>query len=282
MKAPAPPGSLAGPGRFGVRPNIGFAKCEKTAILERPQLFCGRYFFTPSTYRMDTREEKQYAMTTVLVQFIADHTAAIGASAVAAAEAADIAPAYERVKAAVGTAPLSTKPTTRRAQDARTNLLNGLAALLGPLSSVATKTNDTTLLARTTIGRNHLRDMKPEQLRDVALALLDAADARAADLAPYALTAPVLARLRDLHTAFAGTVRGTSVLIDQRSQSNESATDLLRALMQQVYELDKPMEVFRVLNQPLYDGYQRARRVGSTGGGGGGGATPPADTPPAQ
>jgi hypothetical protein len=34
-----------------------------------------------------------------------------------------------------------------------------------------------------------------------------------------------------------------------------------------VYELDKPMEVFRFLNPTLYAGYKRARRVGSTGGG---------------
>ena len=224
---------------------------------------------------MDAREEKQYAMTTVLVQFIADNAAAIGASAVAAAEAADIAPAYALVKAAVGTAPLSTKPSTAQAATARTALLAALPALLGPLRSVATKAGDTTLLAHATLSAGQLQKMKPEELRDVSKALFDAADARTKDLVPYALTAPVLAQLRALHTAFAGTVGGTAVLIDQRSQGHQSAEDLLGALMQQVYELDKPMDVFRFLNLPLYRGYKRARRVGKAGGKGKGGTTPP-------
>ena len=76
----------------------------------------------------------------------------------------------------------------------------------------------------------------------------------------------VLDQLRARQTVFATTVRGTSALIDQRSQGNQSTSDLLRVLMQQVYELDKPMEVFRVLNPALHSAYKRARRVGSTGG----------------
>ncbi|WP_035557470.1 hypothetical protein [Hymenobacter sp. IS2118] len=214
---------------------------------------------------MDAREDKQYAMTTVLVAFIAENAAAIGASEVAAAEAADIAPAYQRLTTAVGAAPLNTKPTTEQATTARAALLGALPALLGPLRSIATKTADTALLARATLSKGQLRKMKPEELRDVSKALFDAADAQAAALLPYALTAPVLAQLRALHAAFAATVRSTSVLIDQRSQGNETTSELLRALMQQVYELDKPMEVFRLLNPALFGGYQRARRVGSAG-----------------
>ncbi len=227
---------------------------------------------------MDAREEKQYAMTTVLVKFIADNTPAIGASTVAATEADDIAPAYARLTAAVGTAPLSTLTSTAQALTARTSLLAALPALLGPLRSVATKAQDTTLLAHATLSAGQLRSMKPEELRDVSRDLFDAADARVKDLAPYALTAPVLARLRALHTAFAGTVRGTASLIDQRSQGNQSASDLLRDLMQQVYELDKPMEVFRFLDPALHKAYKRARRVGKTGGGKG--KSPASGTPP--
>jgi len=229
---------------------------------------------------MDAREDNQYAMTTVLVKFIADNTAAIGASAVAAAEAADVAPAYQRLTAAVGTAPLSTLATTRQATDARLDLLAGLPALLGPLRSIATKTNDTALLARATLSSSQLRKMKPEELRDVSKSLFDDADGHAAALVPYALTAAVLANLRQLQTAFAATVRGTSVLIDQRSGGNQSATDLLRELMQQVYELDKPMDVFRFLNKPLYRAYKKARRVGKVGGGGSAGPAAGPATPP--
>ncbi|WP_210513763.1 hypothetical protein [Hymenobacter terricola] len=223
---------------------------------------------------MDAREEKQYAMTTVLVKFVADNAEAIGASEVAAAEAADIAPAYQLLTTAVGTAPLSTAAVTQRAADLRAELLDVLPAVLGPLRSIATKTNDTPLLARATLSSTQLRNMKPEELRDVAAGLFHDADAHAKALAPYGLSVPTLALLRGKQTAFAATVRGTSSLIDQRSEGNQSASDLLLVLMQQVYELDKPMAVFRFLNKPLYRAYKKARRVGSTGGGQGSAAGP--------
>ena len=114
-------------------------------------------------------------MTTVLVKFIVDNAAAIGASEVAAAEAADVAPAYERLTAAVGAAPLSI--ATQQATDARAALLAVLPAPLGPLRSIATKTADTALLSRATLSATQLRKMKPEELRDVATALFDDADA---------------------------------------------------------------------------------------------------------
>ena len=206
-------------------------------------------------------------MTTVLVQFLADNTVAIGASPVAATEAADIAPAYARLQTAVGQAPLSTTANTRRATDARTALLAALPALLGPLRSAATKAYDADLLARATLSARQLRKLRPEELRDVSATFFEAADTRADEMAGYGLTAPVLAQLRALHTAFAATVRTTATLIDQRSQGNQSIDELLQALMQQVYELDKPMEVFRVLNPELHSGYKRARRVGKAGSG---------------
>jgi hypothetical protein len=216
---------------------------------------------------MNDREEKQYAMTTVLVQFLADNQAAIAASQVAAAEAADVAPAYALLTKAVGAAPLSTVAGTQQATDLRAELLRVLPALLGPLRSIATKTNDADLLARATLSSRQLYKLKPEPLRDVSAALFKNAAEHAAALVPYGLDAAVLAQLQGKHTAFAGTVRGTSSLIDQRSQANDTAVDLLAALMQQVYELDKPMEAFRVLNPALHNGYKKARRVGSTGSG---------------
>ena len=42
--------------------------------------------------------------------------------------------------------------------------------------------------------------------------------------------------------------------------------DLLRTLMQQVYELNKPMEVFRLINFALHSAYKKAHHVGSIDG----------------
>ncbi|GAB3575065.1 hypothetical protein GCM10027345_09860 [Hymenobacter daeguensis] len=212
-------------------------------------------------------------MTTVLVKFIADNAAGLAVSGVAAAEAADVAPAYERLTDAVGRAAVDTKPVTGQAATAQAALAAALPALLGPLRSIATKTQDADLLARTTLSAAQLSKMRPEELRDVSKALFDVADAHAKELAAYGLTAPVLAQLRALHTAFVPTVRSTASLIDQRGQGNQSIDELLLALMQQVYELDKPMEVFRFLNPSLYAAYKRARYVGKRGGKGGKGGS---------
>ena len=120
-------------------------------------------------------------MTTVLVKFIVDNAAAIGASEVAA-EAVDVAPACERLTAAVGAAPLSI--ATQQATDARAALLAVLPAPLGPLRSIATKTADTALLSRATLSATQLRKMKPEELRDVATVLFDDVDAHVKALTP--------------------------------------------------------------------------------------------------
>ena len=104
-------------------------------------------------------------MTTVLVQFIDKYQELIKASAVAAAEAADIAPAYQLLTAAVGTAPLTTVAGTQQATDLRLELLRIMPALLGPLRSIATKTNDTDLLARATLSSRQQYKMKPEGAR---------------------------------------------------------------------------------------------------------------------
>ncbi|MDO7874623.1 hypothetical protein Q5H93_07755 [Hymenobacter sp. ASUV-10] len=219
---------------------------------------------------MDNEKENQYAMTTVLAKFITDNRPAIKASKVADADAGDVLTAYEAVKNAVGQAPLSTRENTKKAKDSRRELLKLLPVVLGPLRSIATKTNDPDLLARATLNSRQFYKMKPEELRDVSKALLEAAANYQKELADYALTPEALATLNTKHGEFAGTVRRTSSLIDTRSTANQTTDDLLDELMQQVYELDKPMDVFRLLNKELYTGYKKARRVGSMGGGKGG------------
>lgn len=217
---------------------------------------------------MEDRQDKQYTMTTVLVKFINDNRAAIKASKVADKEAGDILAAYATLGATLGSTPLSTKANTVSATAARRDLLAALLVIQGPLRSLATKAGDVDLLARATLSGKQLKAMKPEELRDVSKALFDAAAKQQAALEDYALTTAVLETLRGKQVAFAGTVRSTSSLIDQRSTAGQTADDLLRELMQQVYELDKPMGVFSLLNKPLHDGYKKARYIGSTGGGG--------------
>ena len=98
----------------------------------------------------------------------------------AATEAADIAPAYQLLAAAVGDASLSTAASTPHATDARAELLAVLPALLGPLRAIVTKTNYTALLALATLSGTQLRKMKPEELRDAVKELFTDALARPA------------------------------------------------------------------------------------------------------
>ncbi len=56
-------------------------------------------------------------------------------------------------------------------------------------------------------------------------------------------------------------------VIDKRQLANRSADELLLELMQQLYELDQPMEIFRALDADLHRAYRLARRVSKRGGG---------------
>ncbi len=223
---------------------------------------------------MNDERDNQYAMGTLTAQFITDNRAAIKVSKVADAEAADVLTAYAALAALVGQVPISTLLNTRQGKTARQDLLKVLPVIQGPLRSIATKMKDTDLLARATLSSRQLRRMKPEELRDVSAALFDAADAQASKLADYGLDADARAALRTKHQSFADTVRTTQGLIDKRSTGNQSIEDLLTEMMQQIYELDKPMDVFRFLNKPLYDGYKKARFVGKRSGGKAAGTTP--------
>lgn len=225
---------------------------------------------------MDAEQENQYRMATELVAFLKKRGAELAPSAVAQQEAADVLAAYGPLSQAVGAAPLSTKENTQGAGDARRDLLRLLPAVQGPLQSIASKAKDAKLLARATLSRTQLKEFRPAELRDVAANLLDDANAHAGALAGYGLGAPVLAQFAQAHADFAATVGTTQGLIDERKGAGDDANQLLRALMQQVYELDKPMEAFRVLNLALYRDYKQTRRVGKSGGGSGGKTDGPA------
>ncbi len=65
---------------------------------------------------------------------------------------------------------------------------------------------------------------------------------------------------------FAATVGTTKVLQNDNVGTYRSTGALLRDFMQQCYELDDAMEIFRVLGEPLYNAYRLARKVGKSGG----------------
>ena len=197
---------------------------------------------------------------------LGERAAALAPSTVAVQEAADVRAAYAALGRKLGGTTSTTQEVTETAGTQRAELERLLPALTGPLQSHARKTNNTDLLAAATLRSKQLEKMRPPQLRDLVGALLDHATTHAAALAPYGFTAAVRTRFDAALATFAGTVGATQGLLDKRQATNATAEELLRELLQQLYELDQPMEIFRALDPDLHRAYRLARRVGKSGG----------------
>lgn len=223
---------------------------------------------------MDNEQENQYRMGGQLVAFLQARAADLTPSPAAVAEAADIQPAYEAVAASLGQGTASTTTNTSTAEDLQEKAIVVIAALLGPLRSVARKlvpdpTEATALLARATIKNTQLRRLRPDQLRDVLEHLLLDAATYQKELSNYGYTAAVHAVVQQQVAAFAATVGTTRALLKTSQGTHATTADLLKAFLQQCYELDDPMLLFVALNPDLHRDYLIARKVGKSGGGGG-------------
>ena len=210
---------------------------------------------------------KQHEMTGTVSRFTIERADAIAVVPAAAEEAAEVRAAYALTTKALANPVVQTKDVTEKAVEAQKKLRESLPALLGPLTSVATKSKDIDLLAKATLRAKQL-DLSPTELNELADQLIALGEAQpAAVKTKYALPA-ILPLLRGYQTDFAPLVGITQDLIDDRSGDNQSAESLLRATMQQVYELDKVMKIFKLLNPELYRAYRKARFVGKRSGGG--------------
>jgi hypothetical protein len=219
---------------------------------------------------MNDPQLNQYRMGESLDQFLAQRD--LSASEAATAEAADVRKAFGLLKPSVGQGTTSTTENTQDAGLAETKLLDVLPALLGSLRSVARKmplTDDDrpALLARATISRKQLEKLRPAPLRDVVKHLLQDATTYKTQLLKYGYGEAVHGIVTKAYDNFAATI-GTTRTLQKDNQSNtRSTTDLLKDFMKQCYELDDAMEIFRVLDKPLYQDYRAARKVGKSGGG---------------
>ena len=226
---------------------------------------------------MTDYQTRQHAMIGAVNRFSADRATEIAVVPAATEEAADVTAAYQSTDAALANPLVQTKDVTEKANKARKLLRTSLPALLGPLSAVATKASDIDLLAKATLRARQLNRLSDPELNSLADQLIGLGEAQpAAVQAKYSLPL-ILPTLRGYQTDFAPLVGSTQDLIDDRSSDILSAEDLLKATMQQVYELDKVMKIFKVLNADLYADYRKARKIGKRPGGskkGGDGGAP--------
>jgi hypothetical protein len=180
-----------------------------------------------------------------------------------------VADLYAQVEKGRGGTATRTNQLTEAAKTARATLLELLPALLGPLSRIAKKLADTTLLASVTLTSKQLRKLRPQGFLGVAKAVLDSA-ARAdvaPELAKGGLTGPALKPLRDALTTFAKAQPAPRKTINERVLAGAALEDLLAELMEEVRELDEDMKAFKLLNPELYKGYRQARKIVDSGGG---------------
>lgn len=149
-----------------------------------------------------------------------------------------------------------------------------LPALLGPLSSIATRLGDNGLLASATLTSKQLRKLRPLAFIGVAESVLKSA-ARpdvVPELAKQGLTAAALKPLHDALKVYKTAQPATRQTINERVLAGAALEELLAALMEEVRQLDADMKAFKLLNRALFDGYQQTRKLVTTGGRGSGGA----------
>ena len=220
---------------------------------------------------MDQEQENQNRMGGQLIPFLAAQATRLAASPAAVAEAADVQAAYALVQASIGQGTTATSTNTDTAETLQAKVLQVLPALLGSLRSVARKLPDavagTALLARATITATQLNKLRPGPLREVVKHLLEDATTYKTQLKTGGYTDAVHAVISGHVAAFAATVGTTRTLISGSKGTHDTTDTLLKNFMQQCYELDDAMQIFRVLDADLHRDYLTARRVGKSGGG---------------
>lgn len=219
---------------------------------------------------MEQYKEDQLVMCGRVVAYAAENADAIGASEVAAEQAADVTTLYNKVAGTRGGTAKRTQKLTEAAQTAKANLLDLIPALLGPLGRVATRLGDDDLKASATLSGKQLRKLRPLAfVAVVGSVLASAARADVAkELAKQGLTAKTLKPLADALEAFRTAQPAVRKTIDERVLSGAAQEDLLRDLIDELQTLDEDMKAFKLIDQPIYDGYVQMRKVIDSGGGG--------------
>ena len=228
---------------------------------------------------MDQDREDQLAMSGRTNAFLQARAGDMAASPDAAAQATVVTNMYATISGARGGAAKRTKELSKAARTARKHVMAVLPGLLGPLTRVATKLGDTTVLASATLTQDQLRDYRPLPFLGVMEGILKMPiqPAIAAGRATgYGLTAAKLQPVRDAVQAFSDAQPKPRQTIDERVRAGEKLEGLVDTLMKEIRDLDEDMKGFILLDAELYGDYLQARKIIDTGsrGGDGGGAPP--------
>ena len=186
----------------------------------------------------------------------------------AATQAGVVTTMYAAISGARGGTAKRTRELTKAARTARKQIMELVPGLLGPLTRVATKLGDTTVLASATLTQEQLRALRPLALLGILDGLLaTAAQPAVADnlVTGYKLTAKKLQPLRDAVEAFRGAQPQPRKTIDERVRAGEKLEGLVDSLMKEVRDLDEDMKAFVLLDGELYGDYLQVRKIIDTG-----------------
>ena len=187
----------------------------------------------------------------------------------AVSEGKDVRDAYKLFTDKTPEGIVETKEVTQKAETAEKLLRTMLPALLGPLASVASKGKNMELLAQATLRVRQLERLSPQELDSLATMLIGIGEDQPKDIKDKYALGLILPTLRGYQTDFQPLIGQTQDIIDGRASDNRTAAQLLQATLQQVYELDKVMLAFKILDPTLYTEYRKARKIGKRSGGGG-------------
>lgn len=196
--------------------------------------------------------------------------------------AAAVAEAKSGVAAIRSTAASQEAPTTGITDEkgqARNDLEDKTQEIADQLAALAAKTGDVALAAQVQVTRSSLDQEQDDNLVQIAGRVRDAAQANAAALEEYGVTAAEVTDLTDAITTFSGMKTAPRTAAAARTAATESVANLVRTTRSLFRnQLDKLITPFRKSNPEFYNGYFAARVIvkrAATQA-----ATPPPSTPP--
>ncbi len=210
-------------------------------------------------------KKDQLRMMGVLTPWLQTNLTRIGQSKTAKLESQDVLDGYPAILGKAGQTSVQTREVTKQRKAAQKAFQTQIMTFMGPLRLMASRAKDIDLLGLVTIGRTAFRALRPEMQAGVGKKILEAATAKATDLADNGLTAVHLAAAQTALDEYTTSLPDTQSLLDVRKNANATYEEVHGAQMQQIYELDLAMAVFQTLDPALYKEYKTARAILDTG-----------------
>lgn len=225
------------------------------------------------------RQENKLTMFEAVISLLDANTAKTAAIAAFAATYTVFKNFVTQIKAKdVEKGSATTGKTTTKNAD-RTALVSVLMRVGSQVSALGAATNNNQLKEGGKTTRSALNDLRDTLLVTKAQGIYDLANANAAALVPYGITAADITDLNTKITAFNNSLGARESSVAQQAGATSQIKNLFKKADKQLTEqIDLLMESFAGSDPQFYAEYKQARVIYDLHGGGGSNPTPP--TPP--